>query len=301
MKEVEVLIIGGSHAGLSAAMSLGRLRRTALIVDSGNPRNKVSKHANNIAGLDGINPNELRSRSLRDLEKYNTIEFLKGSVSNLLKEGSKFIATLSDSTCIRARKVILSFGVKDKMPNISGLSEQWGKNVFHCPYCHGHEFQDREIGFIGNGQFAEHIVPMLFSLSPHITIFTMGPAEFSKDFKEKLEEKNISVIEWPIDSLGIEGEFLKSIILNNGEEFELDALFSGPILPLELKSTLADSLGCEKDEMGFIKVDKMGKTNVDGVFAAGDIVTMQHSVVRATSTGQIAGSGVVAELVRENF
>lgn len=298
---IDVLIIGGSHAGLSAAMALGRLRRSALIVDAGKPRNEVSEHANNIAGFDGVDPDKLRKQAKNDLKKYKTIEFINGKVIKVLKIKDIFIATLDSGVVVEARKVILAYGVKDKMLDIEGIEKEWGKSVFHCPYCHGHEYKDKRIGFIGNGQFAEHIVPMLFSLSKDITIFTMGPAEFSDEFKEKLKNNRIKFYSEPVVSFAKSNDILSGLVLKNKELVAIDATFAGPILPMATNSSIAEELGCEKNEMGFITVDKMGMTSVEGVFAAGDIMTMQQSVVGAMATGQVAGSAIVSILVNEDF
>ena len=299
--KIDVLIIGGSHAGLSAAMALGRLRRSVLIVDAGKPRNEMSEHANNIAGLDGINPEELRKQAINDLKKYKTIEFLKGKVNKVLKKKDLFIATLDSGAIVEARKVILSYGVKDKLLNIDGIEKVWGKSVFHCPYCHGYEYKDKRIGFIGNGQFAEHIVPMLFSLSRDITIFTTGPEEFSDELKEKLKNNRIKVYREPIIGFEMSSDVLSGLVLKDKELVAIDATFAGPIFPMLTNSSIAEELGCENNEMGFIAVDNMGMTSVEGVYAAGDIMTMRHSVVGAMATGQIAGSAIVSVLVNEDF
>lgn len=299
--QYDVLIIGGSHAGLSAAMAIGRLRRSALIVDSGEPRNAVSLHANNIAGLDGQGPDHLRAQAREDLRKYETIHYEKGSILQVNKAGSLFEAQLATGKAVVVRKVILAYGVKDNLPNIENIKQLWGKFVFHCPYCHGFEVSDQTIGLLANGPFAEHMLPMLKNLSANIILFAQGALQLTEDFKAKISKSNIKVIESPLKSLNINEQKLKSALTVDGTEVEIDALFVSPLLPFTLKSSLAEELGCEKTDMGIIKVGEMGGTNIRGVFAAGDIMTMRHSVVAALASGQLAGSGAVYELSVEDF
>lgn len=300
-EKIDVLIVGGSHAGLSAAMALGRMSRTTLIVDAGNPRNKVSEHANNIVGMDGIEPSQWRHQARDDLKKYGSVEFITGQVLKIEKQGSSFITTLSSGDTVLSRKIILAYGVKDKLPAIQGIWDLWGKSVFHCPYCHGYEVKDKSLGFVGNGYFVEHMLPMIFSLSQEVTVFTQGKSEISDEFTLKMKKNNIRLYEESITSLEKEGNELKSVILESGEKLSISGLFVGPIFPLEMNSTVGEELGCEKNDMGFIKVGMMGDSSVKGVFVAGDIMSMQQSVVGAASTGQLAGSGAVMELTSEDF
>ena len=301
MESVDVVIVGGSHAGLSAAMALGRLRRSALVVDAGNPRNKVSNHANNIAGLDGASPSDLRARAKEDLKKYESIRFQAGAVTAVTKLERQFEVTLDSGKQLCCRKIILAFGVEDRLPKVKGLQELWGGAVFHCPYCHGYEFKDKALGFIGNGQFAEHMVPMLLNISKNVALFTQGPSDVSTQFVNQLSRHHIKLYEDPIILLQSASGILKSVLLSSGTQVKMDGLVVGPQPPLQLGSSIADQLGCKKDEMGFIVVGKLGETSIVGVFAAGDIMSMQHSVVGAAATGQMAGSGAVFQLSQEDF
>ncbi|HYX35587.1 MAG TPA: NAD(P)/FAD-dependent oxidoreductase [Oligoflexus sp.] len=297
----EVLVIGAGPAGLSAAMSLGRMGRHVLLCDDERPRNAASEHLNNFPTQDGINPREWRKRAREDLGKYKTVHFYQGSVLGIEKNGQHFRARFAVREPLNFRKIILAYGIVDHFPPISGMSELWGKSVFHCPYCHGFEVKNTRLGLIGNGQFAEHMLPMLYSLSADMILFTNESQDLDAEFIKKLEAKNVRLVDGKIKELVHENYRLKFLVLENGDTFERDGLFLAPMLPLQSKSELGQLLGCEKNDMGFYKIGMMGNTTVEGVFAAGDITTRMHSVLSSAATGQLAGAGAVAELVAEDF
>lgn len=299
--QYDVLIVGGSHAGLNAAMAIGRLRRSALIVDAGKPRNEAAKYANNIAGSDGIDPDKLRSQARKDLKKYKTIKSVTGIVTSVTKQGPLFEAKLDSGEKIQARKVILAYGVKNILPNIQGIWNLWAKSVFHCPYCHGFEVKDQTIGMIDSGKTAEHVLPLLKNLSKKLVLFTNGKPDLSPEFEEKMKAHGIPIYEEHILSLDSEDSKLKSVVFSNGRKIKVEAILVNPKIPFEMNSTISEYLGCEKDHLGLIKVNDVGKTSVDGVFAAGDIMTMQQSIVGAAASGQAAGSGAIFELSHEDF
>jgi thioredoxin reductase len=271
------------------------------IADDGRPRNQASDHANNLPAHDGIAPAAWRAHVREDLRKYETVQFAEGTVKSLRKEGDRFVAEWSTGERAEFRKVILAYGVKDRLPTAPGFQELWGKAVFHCPYCHGFEVRGKRLGFVGNGKFAEHLVPMLFGLSRQLTVFTQGKPDLPPEFLARMKEQGVTVYEGKIEMLHHQGTNLKAVVLGNGERIAVDGLFAAPSLPFELKSSLADHLGCEKTEMGLIKVAERGITTVPGVFAAGDMASPMHSVLGAAASGQMAGAGVAAELLHEDF
>lgn len=299
--QYDVLIVGGSHAGLSAAMALGRMRRSVLICDDGRPRNQLSLHANNIAGQDGVAPEQWRQQARQNLQKYPTVHLEKTTVQAIKKQQGLFHVELSSKPPVRARKIILAHGIQDKLPDANGFQQLWSKSVFHCPYCHGFEVQDQRLGIVGSGAYVEHMLPMILGLSKDVMVFTNGAQDISKDFAHLLETKKIPLIDSPIAELGYEEQKLKFVEFKTHPRIERDALFVGPQLPLSMRSDLGDQLGLEKNEFGLYKVAEMGKTNIAGVLAAGDIVTMQQSVVSAAASGQSAGAWATFELLVEDF
>ncbi|TGL64183.1 NAD(P)/FAD-dependent oxidoreductase [Leptospira sarikeiensis] len=297
----EVLIIGGGPAGLSAALALGRMGRSALLCDDNRPRNIASSHLNNFPTRDGIHPAEWRKLVRKDLEKYNTIHFFEGTVLSVENSGAGFIAKLSSEKVLNFKKVILAYGVIDKFLEVPGYKELWGKSIFHCPYCHGFEVRGSKIGLIGNGEMLFHMLPLIYDLASDLVVLTNGKAEFKEEQKELLQRKKIRLIEEKISGFKYEEEKLNSVLFENGEELNREALYSLPSFPFQLKSQIGENLGCEKDQFGFYKVADRGKTNIEGVFACGDNVSPAHSVLLAAASGGMAGAGVVHELLNEKL
>lgn len=299
--DYEVLIIGGGPAGLSAGLTLGRISRTALICDDGKPRNAPSSHVNNFPTRDGIHPAQWRTEVRKNLEKYKTIEFFQGSVLTVEKLNPGFAATLSSGETKKFKKVILAYGVKDSLPPIEGFKELWGKSIFHCPYCHGFEVRGSRLGLFSNGDMAFHLLPIIYNLSPELVIFTNGNAEFNSEQWRLLEQKQIPVIEDKILRFNHENEKLQSVLLSNGETIERDGLFYTLNLPLQLKSNIGESLGCQKTQFGTYKVTEKNETTVPGVFAGGDNMTMAHSVLFSSAAGSMAAAASVFELLGEEL
>lgn len=297
--DYDVLIVGGSHAGLSAAMALGRMSRSALIVDAGEPRNSASKHANNFTGADGLNPNELRNKAKTDLEKYDSISWAEAQVTKVVKKSHYFEIELEQGQAFIVRKVILAYGILDQLPSIKGLQDMWGDKVFHCPYCHGFEFKDKKIGLLGSEHVIEHMLPMMANLSQHILVFTQGDEQLAEDFIETLNIK-ITRINTPVMEVSEQQNGI-SARLTDQTEIELDALLVAPSIPFVMKSNIAEALACELTDLGLIKTFEMGATSIAGVYAAGDISSLQQSVAGAIASGQLAGSGAVFDLSQEDF
>ena len=301
MSEVfDVLIIGGGPAGLSAAMSLGRMGKSALVCDDGRPRNAPAEHMNNFVSRDGLNPGEWRKSALRDLQKYQTIHFQSEKVLTVKKIDQHFLAQF-ESGQKTFRKVILAYGVQDQLPAVPGFKELWGKSVFHCPYCHGYEVRGTRLGLIANGKFLEHMLPMIYGLSKDTLIFTNEKSDLSNEAQEAIYKNKIRLVESKITSLNFNDTQLKSVVLANGEEIVRDGLFLAPKMPFQLKSQIGSDLGCEKTDFGFYKIDAFYKTTAHGVFAAGDIVSPMHSVLASAASGQVAGAAAVSEILHEDF
>lgn len=297
----EVLIVGGGPAGLSAALALGRMSRTALICDDNRPRNAPSSHLNNFPTRDGIHPAEWRRLVRKDLEKYKTISFFEGSVVSVEKSVSGFNAKFSSGDTASFRKIILAYGVEDRPLPVPGFRELWGKSIFHCPYCHGFEIRGSRIALISNSEMTFHMLSLVNDLASDLILLTNGKAIFSEEQKSLLKRNNVRLIEEQITGFLHEGERLKAIALTNDTIIERDAAFFQPILPFKLKSTIGEELGCEKTQFGLYKVNERGATTVDGVFACGDNVSMGHSVLLAAASGGMAGAGTVASLLGEKF
>ncbi len=298
--DYEALVIGGGPAGLGAAMALGRLRRSVLVCDDFRPRNIAAAHMHNFAGNEGLSPLEWRKKARLDVEQYDTVKFFEGAVTSVVKIHGGFEATLSSKSSVKVKKVILAYGVQDRLLPIPGVQELWGKSVFHCPFCHGFEYRGRRFGVIANGAKAMHVLPMIFGLTSDITLYTHGKSELTAEQVEILRRRKVRIVEHPIEKLIHEGGILKGVIAA-GELIEQDAIMGGFQMPFQMKSDVGESLGCEKNEMGLYIVGEGNRTNVPGIYASGDSITMQQSVVTALASGQLAGVTASQDLLSEAF
>nr|WP_299111895.1 NAD(P)/FAD-dependent oxidoreductase [uncultured Winogradskyella sp.] len=298
-KEFEVIIIGGSYAGLSAAMALGRSLRKTLVIDSGKPCNRQTPQAHNFITHDGKEPSVISQIARKQVEEYPTVRFYSGLATNgrQIEDGFEIITQNSDS--FKAKKIILATGIKDIMPRIKGFSESWGISIIHCPYCHGYEYRNEKTGIFGNGDYGFEFSKMISNWTDDLTLFTNGKSELDDEQTKKLELNNIKIIEKEIASFENVDGHLKNIVFNDGKKHPIKAVYSQ--VPFVQHSDISNQLGCELDENGYIKVDMFQKTNVEGLFACGDNTTFMRSIANAVATGTVAGSMSNKELIDEYF
>jgi len=299
-KNFEVIIIGGSYAGLSAGMALGRSLRNVLIIDSGKPCNRQTPHSHNFLTHDGKSPQEISTIARKQVEKYETVKFQDGIVVNIVKNSEGFEVEAETGESFKAKKLILATGIKDVNPNIKGFDECWGISVLHCPYCHGFEVKHEVTGVLANGEIAYEFSKLLTNWTKNLTLFSNGKSELTEEQTQKFNEKNIKVNEDEIAEIKHENGYIQKLIFKNGKEVSLKALYAK--IHLEQNLDVEKMLGCElTTEHGLIKIDAMHKTNIPGVFACGDNATMMRSVANAVAQGNFTGAVVNKELVEEEF
>ncbi|WET00164.1 NAD(P)/FAD-dependent oxidoreductase [Chryseobacterium arthrosphaerae] len=298
-KNFDVIITGGSYAGLSAAMALGRSLRNVLVIDNGKPCNRQTPHSHNFITHDGKTPKEISELAKKDVGKYDTVHFYDGTVIKMSENNSGFAIETASGEIFSAKKLILASGVKDVMPDIPGFAECWGISVLHCPYCHGYEVKNEVTGILSNGEMAFEFSKLIFNMTKSLTLFTNGKAGLSDDQIEKLKQNTISLNENEIEKIEHKNGYVQRIIFKNGDAVSLNVLYAK--IPFEHNLNASENLGCELTEQGFIKVDFMQKTNILGVFACGDNVTMMRSVANAVAQGNFAGAMVNKELSDEAF
>ena len=298
-KKFDVIIIGGSYAGLSAAMALGRSLRSVLIIDGGEPCNIQTPHSHNFLTQDGQTPNEISTLAKRQVEKYESVEFYKGLATSGTKTGSGFEIITSNSDKFTGKKLIFATGIKDTMPAIKGFKECWGISVVHCPYCHGYENRGKNTALIANGAMAFHLAPMVKNLTNELTILTNGKAEFDADQLAKLKQNKINIIETKIVELENNNGQLENVVFSDSDKLPFDVAYG--VIPFTQHSDIPQTLGCEITEQGYIKVDMFQKTTIDGVFACGDNSVMMRSVANAVYSGNLTGAVVNGLLSQEEF
>lgn len=298
-KKFDVIIIGGSYAGLSAGMALGRSLRNVLIIDNGRPCNKQTPHSHNFITHDGSTPKEISDAAREQVKAYHTVEFYNGTVVKITKEIEGFKVESSYNGVFRAKKLILASGVKDLMPDIPGFAACWGISVIHCPYCHGYEVKDEVTGILADGEMAFEFSKLVFNLTKKLTLFTNGKTKLTPEQIAQLNRNGININEDEVQSIEHENGYIQNMIFKNGKTVSLKALYAK--IPFEQHLNVSTDLGVELTEQGFIKVDFMQKTNVPGVFACGDNVTMMRSVANAVAQGNFAGAIANKELSEEEF
>lgn len=298
-KNFEVIIIGGSYSGLSAAMALGRSLRKVLVIDSGKPCNRQTPHSHNFLTQDGNTPKEITAIAKQQVEQYNTVSFLNDFVINGRRTRESFEIDTVSGKVFTAKKLIFATGVKDIMPNIKGFSECWGISVIHCPYCHGYEHKATKTAIMANGERAFHLASLVNNLTNNLTILTNGKMDFDKKQLIKLKEHSIEVIEKEILEIEHKNGDIENIVFKDGSKQNFQTAYAA--IPFEQHTLTPINLGCELTEQGHIKVDFLQQTTVDGIFACGDNASPMRSVAYAVATGNIAGAMVNKTLTEEQF
>lgn len=285
----DVIVVGGSYAGLSAALQLGRARRRTLIIDGGKRRNRAARHAHGFLGQDGEDPAVIAAKGRREALAYPTVELLEGEVTHARKDGDGFALELADGETRRARRLVLAIGVRDELPDVPGLRERWGRSVFHCPYCHGYELDRGAIAALASSPASAHVALLLTDWGP-VTYFTRGLFEPTAEELEKLTERRVTVVREPV--VAVDGDTDLVVRLANGRA----PRFAGGFVASRTSpaSPIAEELGCALEEGPtgtYLKVDPMRKeTTVPNVFACGDAAVMAANVAYAVADGARAGA-----------
>jgi thioredoxin reductase len=291
------MIIGGSFAGLSAALQLARARRNIAVIDAGKPRNRFAAGAHGILGHDGKAPEAIRHEAIHQLALYPTVTFVEGKATHAQPCSEGFSITLASGEILTGDRIILATGLRDELPPIPGLEERWGKTVLHCPYCHGYEVADQKLGVIATSPMSIHQAILLPDWGPTI-YFTQGKFDPDPEQQAFLERRGVTLVHSPVVSLLGTAPKLEAVRLESGRTMELSALFVAP--KTHLTSPLAEQLGCilEQGPMGpVIQVDAFQKTSIPGVFAAGDCAMPMGNVSFASASGTRAGISAHQSLI----
>jgi len=295
----DVIIVGGSYAGLSAAMALGRSLRSVLVIDSAKPCNKQTPYSHNFLTQDGVAPHSIAAQGKAQVLKYTKVKYLNGTASEGSKRGDLFSIKLETGETFTSRKLLFATGVKDILPDIAGLAECWGISVLHCPYCHGYEVKHRKIGLIGNGDLAFELSRLLSNWTKDLLLFTNGSASLSPEQRHKIEAHKIRIIEDEIKLIEHKQGQVEQLVLHNGNTEKVQAIFTRGSFEQHCSIPLA--LGCKLTEQGYIHVDDFQRTSIGGIYAAGDNTTPFRSVSAAVAAGNKAGALINKELIEEEF
>src|SRR5688500_13956911 len=298
-KIYDVIIVGGSYAGLSAAMALGRALRNVLVIDSGNPCNRQTPHSHNFITHDGEVPSEISRKAKDQVMAYPTVKFMNGTVVSGKKVEDKFQIEIDNGESFFAKKLLFTSGVKDTMPGIKGFSDCWGVSVLHCPYCHGYEVRNEPTAILANGDMAFEMARLINHWTKDLVVFTNGSSNITPEQVQKIEFHNIKIIATEIESIEHQNRQIKLLHLKGGKSFALKAIYARPVITQHC--TIPQNLGCELTEQNLLKVDAFQRTSIAGIFAAGDNSTMMRSVSLAVAGGGFAGASINKELIEEEF
>ncbi|MGW6563818.1 NAD(P)/FAD-dependent oxidoreductase [Streptomyces sp. NPDC054975] len=300
----DVVVVGGGAAGLSAALVLGRSRRRTLVVDSGEPRNAPSAHMHGFLSRDGMNPAEFLEVGRREIAAYG-VEWTTGQVTGAVRElgdAGGFVVTVDDDHLVRARRLVVTTGLVDELPALDGVAERWGREVLHCPYCHGWEVRDQAFGVLAHPVFGAHQALIVSQWSADVTLFPHTAGPLSEEQAAQVAAAGIEVVAGEVAGIAVEDDRFLGVRMADGRVVERDVLFVGT--RMTPRDGLLTALGAEAREtpLGpFVAVDDTGRTSVPGVWAAGNAIGAQEQVINAASGGYRAGVAINLELIMEDL
>jgi len=286
----DVVIVGGSFAGLSAALQLARARRRILVVDSGQPRNRFAQLSHGFFGQDGKSPSAILATARTQLLSYPTVRFAEAVARHAGRTDHQFTVELDGGEIYTASRLILATGITDDLSALPGLQERWGTSVLHCFYCHGYEVAGRRLGVLATSERSLQTAMLLPDWSEHVTLFTNGAIQLTGEQLAALAARRVAVETEAVDALLGTSPALSAIRLRDGRVIAMDALFTTP--RIRMTSPLAEQLGCKFDHGPsgpFIRTETDKQTSVHGVYAAGDAARSGHNASWAAADGVTAG------------
>jgi thioredoxin reductase len=301
----DVVVVGGGAAGLSGAVALARSRRRVLVVDAGSPRNAPAGHVHNYLGREGTPPAELLAAGRAELAGYGG-EVVTDTAVAAQRVQDGFRVFLASGRTVEARRLLVATGLVDELPDVPGLAERWGRDVLHCPYCHGYEVRDRAIGILATGPAAMHQALLFRQLSDDVVVFLHPASDLAPDDREQLAARGIAVVEGEVAAVEVADDRVVGLRLRSGEVVPRDAVVVAPRF-VALPGVLS-SLGLEpvEEEMAGVVVgsavpaDPSGATAVPGVWVAGNVADLRAQVVVSAAAGLTAGAAINADLVAED-
>jgi thioredoxin reductase len=290
MNTHDVLIVGGGAAGLTAALVLLRARRSVALVDAGAPRNASASHMHGFLSRDGMAPTALLEAGRDEILRYGG-DLVDGTVADI---GSGFTVRLEGGATFGARSVLIATGLRDEIPQIPGVRERWGRDVLHCPYCHGFEVRDQPLGVIGGTPEAVAHAMLIRQWSADVILFPHTDS-LAAEQRELLEARGVGVASGTILRFVVERGRLRGVELRDGAIVPRSAVFVRPrLVP---NNGLLTSLRCETDEQGWARHDAGGRTSIPGVYVAGNAADPRAQVITAAGQGSAAAIAINADLV----
>ena len=300
MTEYDVVVVGGGAAGLNGALMLARSRRSVVVVDAGRPRNAPADGVHGLLAREGTPPAELLARGREEVLGYGG-EILPGEVADVTRDGGRFVVTLTDGRALSGRRLLVTTGLVDQLPEIPGLREQWGKHVVHCPYCHGWEVRDRAIGVLATGPMSVHQAQMFRQLSDDVTYFSHATPPTAEQ-AEELAARGIRVVAGTVVNVETDGDRITGVRMADGTVVARDtvAVASRMVARAGFLAGLGLLPVPHPSGMGeHLPADPTGRTDVPGVWAAGNVTDLSAQVGPAAAAGANAGAQINADLIGE--
>lgn len=296
IESFDAVVIGGSFAGLSAALQLARARRTVAVIDDGAPRNRFAARSHGFFAHDGTPPLQLIAAARERVQAYPTVRFISGRALRAHRDGDDFGVALDDGRTLAARRLLLAIGVQDTFADIDGLAPRWGASVLHCPYCHGYEEAGRRLGVLFAGPASVHHALLIKEWGP--TTLLLNGQLLADDDAQGLRAHGVAIEPAVVQALEGPLPQLAAVRLADGRSLPLEALFVAP--RVRIGPELVDSLGCALTDGPFgpmLRVDDLKQTSVPGVYAAGDAAHLRHNATFASADGVLAGVSMHHSLI----
>ncbi|MFI7668373.1 NAD(P)/FAD-dependent oxidoreductase [Nocardia sp. NPDC049526] len=295
----DVVVIGGGAAGLSGALMLARMRRSVVVIDAGQPRNAPAEGVHGLLARDGTPPGELLERGRAEVRGYGG-HVVNGEVVTIARDADGFAVCLGDRS-VRARRLLVTTGLIDELPEIAGLRERWGRDVIHCPYCHGWEVRDQAIGVLGTGPMGVHQALLFRQLTADVTYFS-HTMPLTAEQSEELNARGIRVVHGEVTALEIVDDRLAGVRLSDGTAIAREVVVVGS--RMVARANFLETLGLQPTEhpagVGeYLTTDATGRTDVPGIWAAGNVTDLTAQVGAAAAAGAAAGAQINADLVAE--
>ena len=299
MNTYDAVVVGGGPAGLSAALVLSRALRKVVVVDEGAPRNAPAAQMHGFLSRDGSAPADLLALGRSEVEAYG-VELISGRVTgavpNETEKGTAFTLTLADGCSLSTRQILVATGLRDEVPDIPGVRERWGRDVLHCPYCHGYEVRNQPLAVLGGNPDAVQHAQLIRQWSPDVVLFPNTDTLTVQD-REQLAARSIQVVDGSVSRISVTEDRLRGVELADGRIIARTAVFVRPrFVP---NNDLVSALSCVIDERGWVVTDAVGRTSVGGVWVAGNAANARAQVITAAGEGSAAAIAMNAELVDE--
>jgi thioredoxin reductase len=295
----DVVVIGGGAAGLNGALMLARSRRSVLVIDSGTPRNAPATGVHGLLGHDGLPPAELLERGRQEVRSYGG-EIVAGTVESVVREGDAFAVTLAGGQSVGASRLLVTTGLVDELPEVPGLRERWGRDVLHCPYCHGWEVRDQAIGVLSTGPMSVHQALLFRQLTDDLVFFAGDGDLLSAEQREQLQARDVRIVDGAVSSVDIADDRIVGVRLRDGELVAREAIAVATHMVARADFLASLGLRALPHPSGtgeYVPAEPGGRTEVPGIWVAGNVTDLRAQVGGAAAAGAMAGAEINADLV----